>query len=316
MAERGSTGQGGSLVVVGSVAIDTIETHNGRAPDVLGGAATYFAVAASFFTQVQMVGVVGEDFPKTELDWFRRRGIDLTGLEVRPGKSCRWTGRYHEDMNVRDTLSFEANVFDGFLPELPPAYRDAAFVFLANIAPKLQSRVLDQVRSPRLVGADTMNFYIEGARADLDALLRRVPLLIINDEEARLISGERNMVRAARKILTLGPTSLMIKRGEYGVLFFSGDSVFSAPAYPLEEVFDPTGAGDTFAGGVMGYLAASGDVSPAGIRKAIVYGSVVASFTVEAFSLERLRTLTRDEIERRYRQFVSLTSFDVADAST
>jgi sugar/nucleoside kinase (ribokinase family) len=307
-----ATQQGGGLVVVGSVAIDTIETQGGRAADVLGGAATYFAVAASFFSPVQLVGVVGEDFPKDDLAWFRQRGIDLTGLEVRPGRSMRWTGRYHEDMNVRDTLSFEANVFDGYLPTLPPTYVDAPFVFLANIAPALQARVLDQVRSPRLVGADTMNLWIDIARGELETLLRRVPLLIINDEEARLLSGERNMIRAARKILALGPTSLMIKRGEYGVLFFSGDSVFSAPAYPLEEVFDPTGAGDTYAGGVMGYLAATGDVSPAGIRKAIVYGSVVASFTVEAFSLERLRTLTRDDIERRYRQFVSLTSFDVA----
>ncbi len=312
MAERGSGGKPGALVVVGSVAIDTIETQGGRATDVLGGAATYFAVAASFFAPVQLVGVVGEDFPRTELDWFRQRGIDLGGLEIRAGRSMRWTGRYHEDMNVRDTLSFEANVFDGYLPTLPVAYCDAPFVFLANIAPALQARVLDQVKTPRLVGADTMNLWIDIARGELEALLRRVPLLIINDEEARLLSGERNVVRAARKILALGPTSLMIKRGEYGVLFFSGDTVFSAPAYPLEEVFDPTGAGDTFAGGVMGYLAATGDVSPAGVRKAIVYGSVVASFTVEAFSLERLRTLTRDDIDRRYRQFVSLTSFDVA----
>jgi sugar/nucleoside kinase (ribokinase family) len=304
--------QGGALVVVGSVAIDTIETEQGgRAAEVLGGAATYFAVAASFFTPVQLVGVVGDDFPKQDLDWFRARGIDLSGLEVRTGRTMRWTGRYHEDMNVRDTLSFEANVFDGYLPTLPPAYCHAPFVFLANIAPALQARVLDQVTSPRLVGADTMNLWIDIARPELEQLLRRVPLLIINDEEARLLSGERNMIRAARRIMALGPTSLMIKRGEYGVLYFSGDTVFSAPAYPLEEVFDPTGAGDTFAGGVMGYLAAAGDVSPSSVRKAIVYGSVVASFTVEAFSLERLRTLTRDDIDRRYREFVSLTSFDV-----
>ena len=311
MAESGEE-KGGALVVVGSVAIDTIETQADRAPEVLGGAATYFAAAASFFAPVRMVGVVGSDFPEADLDWLRRRGIDLAGLEVRAGRTMRWTGRYHEDMNVRDTLSFEANVFDGYLPTLPAAYCEAPYVFLANIAPELQTRGLDQMRSPRLVGADTMNLWIETARDELAALLRRVPLLIINDEEARLLSGERNVVRAARRILDLGPTSLMIKRGEYGVLFFSGNSVFSAPAYPLEEVFDPTGAGDTFAGGVMGYLAATGDVSPAGIRKAIVYGSVVASFTVEAFSLERLRALTRDDIERRYRQFVSLTSFDVA----
>jgi sugar/nucleoside kinase (ribokinase family) len=214
-------------------------------------------------------------------------------------------------MNVRDTLSFEANVFESFAPTLPPAYRDASFVFLATIAPSLQARVLDQVRAPRLVGADTMNFWIDTTRGELEALLRRVPLLTVNDEEARLLSGERNMVRAARRILAMGPESVMIKRGEYGVLYFSGETVFAVPAYPLEEVFDPTGAGDAFAGGAMGYLASSGDLSPAGLRRAIVYGSVLASFTVEAFGLERLRTLTREEIDRRYRQFISLTAFDV-----
>jgi sugar/nucleoside kinase (ribokinase family) len=300
-----------SLVVVGSVALDTLETPHGRADEVLGGAATYFAIAASFFGPVQLVAVVGDDFPQRELDWFARRGIDLAGVDVRPGRSLRWTGRYHEDMNVRDTLSFEPNVFEHFAPTLPEAYRDADYVFLANIAPGLQARVLDQVRAPRFVGADTMNLWITTTRAELDGLLRRVPLLMINDEEARLLSGERNMVRAARRILAMGPESVMIKRGEYGVLHFAPDSVFAVPAYPLEEVFDPTGAGDAFAGGAMGYLASSGDLSPAGVRRAIVYGSVLASFTVEAFSLERLRTLTRDEVDRRYRQFISLTAFDV-----
>ena len=300
-----------SLLIVGSVALDTLETPHGRATEVLGGAASYFSIAASFFGPVQLVAVVGDDFPRQELDWFASRGIDLAGVDVRPGKSLRWTGRYHEDMNVRDTLSFEANVFETFAPELPEAYREAGFVFLGNIAPTLQARVLDQVRAPRLVGADTMNFYIDTARTDLDALLRRVPLLMINDEEARMLSGERNMVRAARRILAMGPESIMIKRGEYGVLHFSSKTVFAVPAYPLEEVFDPTGAGDAFAGGAMGYLANSGDLSPAGIRRAIVYGSVLASFTVEAFGLDRLRTLTREEIDRRYRQFISLTAFDV-----
>jgi len=300
-----------SLVVVGSIALDTLETPLGRATDVLGGAASYFAIAASFFAPVRMVGIVGEDFPRHELDWFGSRGIDLAGVEVRPGRSLRWTGRYHEDMNMRDTLAFEANVFEAFAPELPEAYRDAPFVFLANIAPALQARVLEQMRAPRLVGADTMNLWIETTRDELHGLLRRVPLLMLNDEEARLLSGERNMVRAARRILALGPESVMIKRGEYGVLYFSGETVFAVPAYPLEEVFDPTGAGDSFAGGVMGYLARSGDLSPAGLRRAIVYGSVLASFAVEAFGLDRLRRLGRDEIERRYRQFVSLTAFEV-----
>ena len=300
-----------SLLVVGSVALDTLETPHGRASEVLGGAATYFAIAASFFGPVQLVAVIGEDFPRRELDWFARRGIDLAGVDVRPGRSLRWSGRYHEDMNVRDTLAFEPNVFASFAPTLPASYRDAEFVFLANIAPSLQGRVLDQVRAPRFVGADTMNLWITTTRPELDALLRRVPLLMINDEEARLLSGERNMVRAARRILAMGPESVMIKRGEYGVLHFSGESVFAVPAYPLEEVFDPTGAGDTFAGGVMGYLASAGDLSPAGVRRAIVYGSVLASFTVEAFGLERLRSLTREEIDQRYRRFISLTAFDV-----
>jgi sugar/nucleoside kinase (ribokinase family) len=214
-------------------------------------------------------------------------------------------------MNVRDTLSFEANVFESFAPTLPPAYRDAPFVFLANIAPSLQTRVLDQVRKPRFIGADTMNLWIDTTRAELAALLKRVPLLIINDEEARMLSGERNVVRAARRILAMGPKGVMIKRGEYGVIYFSGDTVFAVPAHPLEEVFDPTGAGDSFAGGVMGYLAATGDLSPAGLRRSIVYGSVLASFTVEAFGLARLRELTREDVDRRYRQFVSLTTFDV-----
>jgi sugar/nucleoside kinase (ribokinase family) len=300
-----------SLLVVGSVAIDTLETPHGSAPEIVGGAATYFAAAASFFGPVQMVAVVGEDFPRGDLDWLASRGIDLAGVDVRPGRSMRWTGRYHEDMNVRDTLSFEANVFESFAPKLPPAYQDAPFVFLANIAPSLQTRVLDQVRKPRFVGADTMNLWIDTTRGELEALLKRVPLLIINDEEGRMLSGERNVVRAARRILAMGPKGVMIKRGEYGVIYFSGDMVFAVPAHPLEEVFDPTGAGDSFAGGVMGYLAATGDLSPAGIRRSIVYGSVMASFTVEAFGLARLRELTREDVDRRYRQFVSLTSFDV-----
>lgn len=300
-----------SLLVVGSLALDDLETPQGSAREVVGGAATYFAAAASFFAPVQMVGVVGEDFPRADLDWLAGRGVDLAGVVVRPGRSMRWSGRYHEDMNVRDTLSFEANVFEHFAPELPAAYRSAPFVFLANIAPSLQARVLDQVAEPRLVGADTMNLWIETTRPDLEALLRRVALLVINDEEARMLSGERNMVRAARRILEMGPAGVMIKRGEYGVIYFSGETVFAVPAHPLEEVFDPTGAGDSFAGGMMGYLASAGDLAPATLRRSIVYGSVLASFTVEAFGLERLRGLTRADVDRRYRQFVSLTTFDV-----
>ncbi len=298
-----------SVVVVGSIGFDTIETPHGRAADVLGGAATYAAVAAAYFAPVQLVAVVGEDFPERERAFLAGRNIDLGGLVERPGPTFRWTGRYHEDMNIRDTLDLKLGVFGEFRPELPAAYRRAEYVFLANIHPGLQANVLDQLERPRLVAADTMNHWIEGARPDLERLLGRVQLLVINDEEARQLSGERNIVRAARRIMTLGPQSIIIKRGEYGAIHFAPDTIFAVPAYPLETVFDPTGAGDTFAGGLMGYLAATGDLSPAGVRRGIVYGSVLASFTVEDFSLDRLRRLTRDDVEQRYRQFVALTEF-------
>ena len=298
-----------SIVVVGSIGFDTIETPQGRAQDVLGGAAAYFAVAASYFAPVKLVAIVGEDFPDDERSFLAGRGIDLAGLEVRRGRTFRWAGRYHEDMNVRDTVELQLNVFGEFKPVLPVAYRDARYVFLANIHPGLQGNVLDQLTEPRLIACDTMNHWIEGARSDLERLLGRVQLLVINDEEARLLSRERNIVRAARRISEIGPGSVIIKRGEYGAIYFGPDAIFAVPAYPLEVVFDPTGAGDTFAGGLMGYLAASGDLSSAGVRKGIVYGSVLASYTVEAYGLGRLRRLGRDEIEHRYRQFVSLTEF-------
>jgi len=291
------------------VAFDTIETPYGRAEEVLGGSAAYFAVAASYFARVKLVAVVGADFPAHERAFLASRDIDLEGLEVRKGRTFRWSGRYHEDMNVRDTLDLQLNVFSDFSPVLPARYRNAPFVFLANINPGLQGGVLDQLTQPRLIACDTISHWIEGARPELEALLKKVEVLIINDEEARLLSGEHNLVRAARKILALGPRTLLVKRGEYGVLLFSANSVFAVPAYPLEEVIDPTGAGDSFAGGFLGFLARSGDLSEANLRRAIVYGSVVASFVVEDFSLRRLHTLTRDDIDRRYRQFVSLTEF-------
>ena len=297
------------IVVIGSIAFDTVETPYGRVEEVIGGAATYFAVAASFFAPVEVVAVVGEDFPAEELTFLRSRGIDITGVQKARGRTFRWTGRYHEDMNLRDTLDLQLNVFADFSPRLPEAYRDAEICFLANIHPGLQVGVLDQLTKPQLIGADTMNHWIVGNRPEIDQLLRRVGILTINDEEARLLSGERNIVRAARKILQMGPTSLLIKRGEYGVLHFSGDAVFAVPAYPLEQVFDPTGAGDTFAGGFIGWLAKTGDFSTANVRRAIVYGSVMASFVVEDFSLRKLRAIDHDEIERRYRQFVALTEF-------
>ncbi len=299
-----------NLLVVGSVAIDSVETPLGRVENVVGGAATYFALAASFFAPVRMVAAIGDDFPEDALRDLRARGIDLSGVERRRGTTLRWSGRYHEDMNVRDTLALDLGVFAEFQPRIPESYRDSELVFLANIDPRLQATVLDQLTAPNLVGCDTMNHWILGSRPDLERLLERVGILVINDEEARLLSGERNIVRAARRVLEMGPKSLLIKRGEYGVIQFAPGSVFAVPAFPLEEVFDPTGAGDVFAGGFMGELARSGDDSENGLRRAIVYGSVMASFVVEDFSYRRLQTLTPETIEHRYRQFVSLTNIN------
>lgn len=299
-----------SILVVGSIFFDDIETPHGKVSRSLGGAATYFSVAASFFAPVQMVATVGEDFPRAEIDFLAARGIDVSGLEVRPGRTGAWAGRYHEDMNRRDTLDLQLNVFADFQPQLRPSHRDARHVFLGNIDPRLQAMVLDQLTAPAIVGCDTMNHWILESRPELERLLSRVDLLMINDEEARLLSGEQNIVRAARRLLGFGPQRVLVKRGEYGVIQFAPQSVFAVPAFPLEEVFDPTGAGDTFAGGFMGQLARSGDGSEAGMRRAIVYGSVMASFVVEDFGLNRLRTITAEAIEQRYRQFVSLTDID------
>lgn len=299
-----------SLLIVGSVAIDSVETPLGKADNVVGGAATYCALAASFFVPVRMVAAIGDDFPPEVLDDLKRRGIDLSGVEQRQGTTLRWTGRYHEDMNIRDTLHLDLGVFADFQPTLPDAYRDTSYVFLANIDPRLQESVLKQLHAPGVVGCDTMNHWIVESRPELERLLSNVDMLVINDEEVRLLSGERNVVRAARRVLQMGPKTLLVKRGEYGVIQFAGDSIFAVPAFPLEEVFDPTGAGDCFAGGFMGQLARSGDTSPAGLRRAIVYGSVLASFVVEDFSHRRLQTLTEEDIEHRYRQFVSLTDID------
>ena len=298
-----------SIVVVGSVALDSIETPSGRADEVLGGSAAYFAVAASYFAPVNVVAVIGEDFPADARATLTAPNINLDGLEVGAGQTFRWTGRYHENLNIRDTLDLQMNVVADFAPQLPEQYRRTPFVFLGNIDPGLQSKVLDQIDGARLIGCDTISHWIEHERAALEAVLKRVDVLVINDEEAGMISGESNVVKSARRILAMGPKTLLIKRGEYGVLLFSPQSVFAVPAYPLEDVVDPTGAGDSFAGGFLGYLAESNDTSEAGLRKAIVYGSVVASFTVEDFSLRRLRALNRDAIEQRYRQFVSLTEF-------
>jgi sugar/nucleoside kinase (ribokinase family) len=298
-----------SITVIGSVAFDTLETPVGRADDELGGSALHFAVAASLFTKVHLVAPVGRDFPREARDYLAGRGIDLSGLEERDGTTFRWHGRYHEDVNLRDTLGLDLGVFADFQPHVSDAIKTAPFVFLGNIDPRLQSAVLDQFGTPSLVGLDTMNHWIDEARAPLEALLSRVDLLVVNDEEARQLSGKRNVSQAARHILGLGARSVLVKRGEYGAILFSPSSVFAVPAYPLEEVFDPTGAGDTFAGGMLGYLATTGDRSEKALRKSIVYGSVLASFVVEDFGGRRLRTLTRDDVEKRYQQFVALTSF-------
>ena len=298
-----------SVLVVGTVAFDSIETPYGSAERILGGSASYFALGASFFTPVRVVGVVGRDFPQEYLDLFSRRNVDLDGLKHEQGDTFHWRGRYHEDINVRDTLELHLNVLAGFVPQLPERYRDAEYVFLGNIDPAMQMEVLNQIRHMKLVACDTMDHWIRESAPELRKVLKRIEMLVINDSEARLLSGESNIVRAARAILKMGPQAVLIKRGEYGVLQFSDSSVFATPAYPLEEVFDPTGAGDSFAGGFLGQLARSGDTSQRGIRRAIVYGSVVASFTVEDFGVKRLTTASLADIEERYQRFIQLTDF-------
>ncbi len=298
-----------SVLVVGTVAFDSIETPFGSAERILGGSAAYFALGASLFTPVRVVGVVGEDFPREYIDLFTERNIDIGGLQIERGASFHWRGRYHEDINVRDTLELHLNVLAGFVPRLPESYRDAECVFLGNIDPSMQAEVLNQIRRVKLVACDTMDYWIRESPEELRKVLKRIETLIINDSEAKLLSGYNNIVQAARAILKMGPKVVLIKRGEYGVLQFSDGSIFATPAYPLEEVFDPTGAGDSFAGGYMGQLDRSGDHSERGLRRAIVYGTVVASFTVEDFGVRKLAGVGMAEIEERYRSFVKLTDF-------
>lgn len=299
-----------ALLVVGSVALDSLETPFGRREEILGGSASYFSVCASFFGPTRMVAVVGEDFPDEHVRFFATRGVDLAGLVRRPGRTFRWKGRYEFDLNTAHTLETQLNVFAEFRPELPAHYRDSEYVFLGNIDPDLQRAVLDQVHAPRFVACDTMNFWISSKRESLLKTLRRVDMLFVNDAEARQLAGEHNVVKAARKILSLGPRAVVVKRGEYGALFFSGDEVFAASAYPLPAVFDPTGAGDSFAGGFMGYVARCRREDHATLRRAIVLGSVLASFAVEQFSLDRLRTLDPSEIRARFAEARQLAHFD------
>jgi sugar/nucleoside kinase (ribokinase family) len=298
-----------SLLVVGSVALDDIEAPAGAVKSVLGGAASYFGVAASYFVPVRVVAVVGEDFPEEHVRFLASKGLDLAGLERVPGRTFRWGGRYRAALNERDTLFTELGVFADFRPKLPPAYRDSEWVFLANIQPTLQRNVLEQTRAPRFSAMDTMNFWIEGAREELAQTLALVRGLVINDEEARQLTGESNLVLAADAIRRMGPDVVIVKRGEHGALLFDDAGIFAAPAFPLREVRDPTGAGDAFAGGLMGALASQGEVSTDSLRRAMIYGSVLASFCVERFSLDRLRDLTRPEVDRRFEEFRRLTAF-------
>jgi len=298
-----------SILVVGTVAFDSIETPSGSAERVLGGSATYFSFAASLFAPVRVVGVIGEDFPQEHLDLFSRRGIDIQGLKKEKGETFHWRGRYHEDLNVRDTIELHLNVLSSFVPRLPESYRETDYVFLGNIDPAMQLEVVDQLKHFRLLACDTMDHWINGSPKELRKVLARVEILMINDSEARLLSGEHNIVRAARAILKMGPKTVLIKRGEYGALLFSGSQVFAAPAFPLEHVFDPTGAGDSFAGGFLGHLAKHPSLDRANLCKAVIFGSVLASFCVEQFSVDRLRTLEMPEIYERYAKFRALTRF-------
>lgn len=298
------------VLVVGSVALDSVETPFGKADDVLGGSGTYFSSSASHFAPVQMVGVVGDDYPVHLLQPLADRGVDLAGLEKVSGSSFRWRGRYRHDLNSAETLETHLGVFSHFRPNIPEQFRKAPFVFLANIDPRLQLQVLQQVEKPRLVACDTMNFWIESRRPELVELLGHVDLITLNDGEARQLTEHTNLVQAARWILDKGPKHVLIKKGEHGAFMFTRDSVFFAPAYPLESVFDPTGAGDSFAGGFIGSLAASGDLSDASMRRAVVVGSAMGSFAVEKFSNGRLMEITRADIDARVQEFRQLVAFD------
>ena len=299
-----------SLLVVGSVAFDSVKTPFGEALDVLGGSATYFSTAASYFTDINLVAVVGDDFPEKHVNFLKSRKVDVTGLQRAPGKTFRWKGEYGYDLSEARTLETHLNVFQEFSPKIPEEYKTSDVVFLANIDPVLQREVLHQMENPKLVACDTMNFWIEGKRDELVKTLAEVDILLINEAEARELAGEPNLVKAARVIQRMGPSTLIIKRGEYGALMVGKDGSFAAPAYPLEAVFDPTGAGDSFAGGFMGYLDNVKGFDEKALRQAIVFGSVMASFNVEDFSLNRMRSLDYKEIEARYREFKRLTFFE------
>ncbi len=303
-----------STVVVGTMAFDSLETPFGKAERIVGGAATYIGLSASYLAKnIQMVSVIGEDFPQEFITDLKSRGLRLDGVEMKKGeKSFYWSGKYHNDMNTRDTLDTQLNVLADFQPNVPAEDRNADFLMLGNLTPAVQMSVIDQMTSrPKLVVLDTMNFWMEIALDDLKKVLKKVDVVTINDEEARMLSGEYSLVKAARKILKMGPKYLIIKKGEHGAFLFNNEEVFFAPALPLEEVFDPTGAGDAFAGGFIGFLAASEDISFENMKRAIIYGSAMASFCVEKFGTERLQNLTKKEIDNRIQQFVDLTQVEI-----
>ncbi|MCO5141800.1 MAG: PfkB family carbohydrate kinase [Oligoflexia bacterium] len=288
------------ILAVGSLAFDTISTPSGKADKVLGGSLNYFSLSASFFTGLDLVGVVGEDFPKDHFETLKKRGIDISGVKTMPGKTFHWTGEYGKDLNEAITLSTQLNVFEHFNPQLPDSYRDTDYLFLGNIAPELQICVLEQVKKPKLIALDSMNFWITGKRAELAEVLKRVDLLTINEGEAKLLAEESNVIVAAEKILSMGPKAIVIKRGEYGAFLFFENQIFSAPAVPIRKVVDPTGAGDTFAGGLVGHLAAKGvGLDWQSLKEGVLIGSVMASFTVEDFSFNRLVELDRSRIDQR-----------------
>ena len=304
-----------SVLVVGSMALDSVETPFGKRPDALGGSATFFSVSASTLTDVRVTAVIGDDFPEKHVELLKSKKIDLSGLErISGGKTFRWAGRYGENLNEAITLDTQLNVFADFDPKLPEHYKTSEIVFLANIHPSLQLKVLEQVESPKLVALDTMNFWIEGERKALTQVLEKIDVLTINEGEARLLSGEHNIVKAAKAIRGMGPKVLIIKRGEYGALYFDGDHVFFAPGYPLEDVFDPTGAGDSFAGGMIGYLARHERFDVKHFRQAMIMGCAMGSFAVESFSVDRLSKLDSRELIERYRKFRALTHFDDVDS--
>lgn len=303
------------LVAVGTMAFDSLETPFGKADRIIGGAATYIGLSASYFNDnTQLVSVVGEDFPKDFMDGMLKRGINLDGVEVRKGeKSFYWSGKYHNDMNTRDTLDTQLNVLADFQPKVPAGATDAPFLMLGNLTPSVQMSVIDQMTTrPKLIVMDTMNFWMEIALEELKECIAKVDVLSINDEEARQLSGEYSLLKAAKKIMGMGPKYLVIKKGEHGALLFSSNEVFYAPALPLEEVFDPTGAGDTFAGGFIGYLAATADTDFENMKRAVIYGSAMASFCVEKFGTERLLNLTREEIEQRVQRFIDLSAVEIS----